>query len=290
MTLITGALPAQYGLHTAGMSRHYHQERCGTAGRQHRRLWRQPADLFGNFFEYGGVKDNTEYFADRPLLLQNGLGLENPDQSASTPFHDHTYLGRFFSYTSTLLDPWNRHQHDHRHVGAALPNSRQSRTADVNQPGGFSGSAARLSAFGMTTATRSTSTKTSMRPMRSGSWPGSIRRAMSMPSSHISRATAACISFPMCRTTCCSTMSRPTYCEPRCLNGVQGDGAYKVTNVHTIRAGFFASGEQTQVQESDHGGSRSMPPAKRSITRPTFATASTNSAGSSAATFRTNGS
>ena len=32
------------------------------------------------------------------------------------------------------------------------------------------------------------------------------------------------------------------------VNGVQGDGAYRINYVHTVRAGFFVSGEQTRIK------------------------------------------
>src|SRR5262249_54602021 len=34
------------------------------------------------------------------------------------------------------------------------------------------------------------------------------------------------------------------------VNGLQGDAAYRLNEAHTLRAGFTASGEQTQVQNS----------------------------------------
>lgn len=34
------------------------------------------------------------------------------------------------------------------------------------------------------------------------------------------------------------------------VNGVQGDGSYKVNDTHTLRAGFFVSGEQTDVSNA----------------------------------------
>ena len=105
MTLITGALPAQYGLHTAGIlditTKNGSELQGGNIG-----VYGGSRQTFSNYFEYGGVKDNTEYFAVG-RYYSSGLGLENPFNGLNA-FHDHTELGRFFSYTSTVLNPENR--------------------------------------------------------------------------------------------------------------------------------------------------------------------------------------
>ena len=105
ITLITGALPAQYGLHTAGIlditTKNGSELQGGNIG-----VYGGSRQTFSNFFEYGGVKDNTEYFAIG-RYYSSGLGLENPFLGLNA-FHDHTELGRFFSYTSTVLNPENR--------------------------------------------------------------------------------------------------------------------------------------------------------------------------------------
>ncbi len=93
-SLITGALPAQYGLHTTGV--------LDITTKSGNALSGGSVSVYGGSFgtlspsfEYGGVKGNTEYFATGRFFTNN-LGLENPT-SATSAIHDHTDLGRFFS-------------------------------------------------------------------------------------------------------------------------------------------------------------------------------------------------
>src|SRR4029077_13264405 len=105
MRLITGALPAQYGLHTSGIIDITTKSGTALAGGS--------VSLYGGgrqtitpSFEYGGVEGNTEYYATG-RYLSTGLGLE-PPTSFFNGIHDHSEQGSFFAYTSTLLDPTSR--------------------------------------------------------------------------------------------------------------------------------------------------------------------------------------
>jgi outer membrane receptor protein involved in Fe transport len=87
MSLLTGALPAQYGLNTAGIvditlksgSTDPGGEASITGGS---RDYAQPA------FSYGGRTGKIDYFA-AGQFIHNGLGVENPTPSI-TPLHDDT--------------------------------------------------------------------------------------------------------------------------------------------------------------------------------------------------------
>ena len=87
MSLLTGALPAQYGLHTAGIvditvksgTTNPGAEVSVTGGS---RDYSQPA------FSYGGRTGAIDYFA-AGQYIHNGLGIENPTSSFS-PIHDDT--------------------------------------------------------------------------------------------------------------------------------------------------------------------------------------------------------
>ncbi len=87
MSLLTGALPAQYGLHTAGIvditvksgTTNPGAEVSVTGGS---RDYSQPA------FSYGGRTGAIDYFA-AGQYIHNGLGIENPTASFS-PIHDDT--------------------------------------------------------------------------------------------------------------------------------------------------------------------------------------------------------
>lgn len=101
MSLLTGALPAQYGLHTAGIvdiavksgTTNPGGEASFTAGS---RDYTQPA------FSYGGRSGPVDYFL-AGQFVHNGLGIENPTASFS-PIHDDTDQGYFLAKLTGILD------------------------------------------------------------------------------------------------------------------------------------------------------------------------------------------
>ena len=106
LALITGALPAQFGLRTAGIVDI--QTKSGNALQQGGSVGSYGGS-FGTLtpsFEYGGRTGTTEYFVTGRGFTSN-LGIENPTDSRSA-IHDRTYQGNFFSYTSTVLDAQTR--------------------------------------------------------------------------------------------------------------------------------------------------------------------------------------
>jgi hypothetical protein len=106
LAVITGALPAQYGLHTSGVVDI--QTRSGDALTQGGKIgiYGGSHETLTPTFDYGGRVGKTEYyFSARGLTSNNGI--ENPTPSLEA-IHDRTYQGDLFSYTSTLLDTQTR--------------------------------------------------------------------------------------------------------------------------------------------------------------------------------------
>ncbi|MFO1159692.1 MAG: TonB-dependent receptor [Reyranellaceae bacterium] len=101
MTLLTGALPAQYGLRTAGIadislksgSTDPGTDASVTGGS---RNYSQPA------FSHGGRTGKVDYFVTGQFL-HNGLGIENPTSSLS-PIHDDTDQWTALAKVSALID------------------------------------------------------------------------------------------------------------------------------------------------------------------------------------------
>src|SRR5499427_7519388 len=91
MRLITGALPAQYGLHTAGIIDITAKSGTALAGGSVS-LYGGSRQTISPSFEYGGVEGNTEYFATG-RYLSTGLGLESPTPSLNA-IQDNTQQGR----------------------------------------------------------------------------------------------------------------------------------------------------------------------------------------------------
>jgi hypothetical protein len=105
MSLITGALPAEYGLRTAGIidisTKSGLLEQGGGLslyGGSHSTV--QPS------FNYGGGAGRLSYFVSGDLL-HSGLGIESPDGRAN-PIHDRTAQTHVFGYVENILDDKNR--------------------------------------------------------------------------------------------------------------------------------------------------------------------------------------
>jgi outer membrane receptor for ferrienterochelin and colicins len=105
VALITGALPAQYGLRTAGVidiaTKTDPQRNAGSVsiyGGSHGQI--EPS------FEYGGASGNLNVFVSGSYL-RSDLGVESPDGS-STPLHDHTDQFQGFAYVEDIIDPSTR--------------------------------------------------------------------------------------------------------------------------------------------------------------------------------------
>jgi outer membrane receptor protein involved in Fe transport len=105
LNLVTGALPAQYGLRTAGIvditARTGSAEPEGSIG-----IYGGSRSTLTPSVEYGGTAGRTQYFFTSRGLW-SAEGLENPLPTLN-PIHDWTQQGRAFGYTSTLLDPDTR--------------------------------------------------------------------------------------------------------------------------------------------------------------------------------------
>ena len=105
VSLVTGALPAEYGLRTAGIidvqTKTDAIEPGGSIslyGGSHHTV--QPS------INYAGGSGDIHYFISADAL-SSGLGIESPDGSAN-PLHDHTRQSHAFGYVEDILDPNNR--------------------------------------------------------------------------------------------------------------------------------------------------------------------------------------
>jgi len=105
LALLTGALPAQYGLRTSGvldietkLDAFNNSGSVSVYGGSHGTI--TPS------FEYGGTVGQTQYFVSG-RFLQNNLGIENPTP-ANEAIHDRTSQEKGFLYLSTVLDPTSR--------------------------------------------------------------------------------------------------------------------------------------------------------------------------------------
>ena len=104
ISLLTGVLPAQYGQRTAGVLDITSRAFATPGGEVS--LYGGSRQTFTPSFDYGGSVGNTEYFVTARGNW-NDLGIENPAPSLNA-IHDQTQQGKFFGYTSTMLDESTR--------------------------------------------------------------------------------------------------------------------------------------------------------------------------------------
>jgi outer membrane cobalamin receptor len=105
LSLITGALPAEYGLRTAGVidmtTGNGLQKPGGSVS-----VYGGSHGEFEPSVEYGGSSGNLTYFVTVDML-RNDLGIESPDGS-SNPIHDHATQTHAFGYFEDILDTKDR--------------------------------------------------------------------------------------------------------------------------------------------------------------------------------------
>jgi outer membrane receptor protein involved in Fe transport len=104
LSLLTGTLPAQYGLRTAGVlditSRAFSTPGGSVS------VYGGSQSTITPSFDYGGSVENTQYFFSGRGNWNN-LGIENTTSSLNA-LHDHTDQGKFFAYVSTALNDSTR--------------------------------------------------------------------------------------------------------------------------------------------------------------------------------------
>jgi outer membrane cobalamin receptor len=105
LSLVTGALPAEYGLRTAGIIDLKTKSGVIDPGGEIS-LYGGSHGTFQPSFNYGGSAGNLNYFVSGDFL-RNDLGIESPDGS-SDPIHDHTTQYHGFAYLEYILDESNR--------------------------------------------------------------------------------------------------------------------------------------------------------------------------------------
>ncbi len=105
VSLITGALPAQFGFRTTGVIDVHTKTGAEFAGGE-ASVQAGSFDTIMPSFEYGGVSGRLTYYMTGSYL-HNGIGIENPTRS-SDPIHDDTDQFKTFDYLSYIIDDSSR--------------------------------------------------------------------------------------------------------------------------------------------------------------------------------------
>jgi outer membrane receptor protein involved in Fe transport len=105
ISLITGALPAQFGFRNTGVI-DIHTKSGAVFQQGDATVYGGSFDTIMPSFEYGGVAGKLNYYFTGSYL-HNGIGIENPTGTAN-PIHDNTDQYRMFGYSSYILDDTSR--------------------------------------------------------------------------------------------------------------------------------------------------------------------------------------
>ncbi len=244
MRLITGALPAQYGLRTAGIIDITSKSGSALAGGEVG-VYGGSRQTISPYFEYGGVTGKTEYYA-AGRYLSTGLGLESPTPALNA-IHDNSQQGRFFGYTSTLLDPSTRLT-----TLVGLGETRYQIPNNPGQPvnaGGFNGpGGGPFTAWGFSNFDSANINQRQYERNAYGvlAWQRSVENIDVQLAYYSRYSDLHFVPDPvgdMLFNNISSDVFRSSF-----LNGISGDGAYRLSDAHTIRAGFYAQGEQTRIK------------------------------------------
>jgi hypothetical protein len=105
ISLITGALPAQFGFRTTGVI-DIHTKNGAVFQQGQASLYVGSFDTIMPSFEYGNVMGKLSSYISTSYL-HSGIGIENPT-SSSDPIHDDTDQYKFFGYFSYIFDESSR--------------------------------------------------------------------------------------------------------------------------------------------------------------------------------------
>ncbi|MGC2415313.1 MAG: TonB-dependent receptor [Stellaceae bacterium] len=232
VSLITGALPAQYGFRTAAVvdikTKSGLIEPGGSisiyGGQQG---WLQPS------FEYGGHVGEVNYFVSGDFL-HNSIGVENPTGSFNA-IHDQTDQERGFAFISGIIDPTTR-------VSAILGTSR-GQYQIPNNPRQTAGLG--LTVNGQTGFDSSLLDENQREITHYGIL--ALQKKLDdidFQVSVFSRYSSAYFTPDPLGDLLFNGVAQTAY-RRSIATGTQGDGSYRISKDHTLRAGYFVQGERS---------------------------------------------
>ncbi len=259
MSLITGALPAEYGLRSAGLidiqTRTDVFNNTGSVG-----VYGGSQRTFTAGIEYGGTYAGdcastpatpgyfvksvpssvggpcagaTQYFF-MARYLQSIHGIENPAATFNA-IHDFTQQGRGFGYLSTVIDDTSRL--------SLIVGTSNSKFQIPDNPGQMP----TYSVFGITDFNSANINENQTEHTHFGTlaWQKSANN-VDLQLAAYSRYTDLVFTpdpvADLMFNGVASNVSRRAF-----ANGIQGDGSYHIGDSNTVRAGFFAQAEQTKA-------------------------------------------
>lgn len=232
LSLLDGALPAQYGLRTAGVVDIATKTEFDPGGN---------LDLYGGSWgtvspsiEYGGGAGETQYFLTGRYLLSN-QGLENATP-LENPIHDRTTQEKFFGYGSTLLGDSSRLTY----MAGGFVGHFQIPDVEGQEP---------LGDFGSPTLSSTSLNENETDRFFFGiaafqTHYDSVDTQFSLFTRYATIDFMPDLYGDLAFNDIASNVMRKSL-----LNGLQFDTADRVSDTHTLRAGLTFSVEKTQVQD-----------------------------------------
>jgi outer membrane receptor protein involved in Fe transport len=249
ISLLEGALPAQYGYHTAGVVQIQTKTGESLSGGNIEMYGGQRGTLQPSF-ELGGANGNLSYYTTG-YYLQNNRALEPPTPGPEA-IHDFATIGNDFSYLSYFLNPTTRIS---LFGGFNLSNFEIPANPDqcpafnlAGVPNSPSATCPALNPAGVPNFPSANVRETQLEQNYYGvlALQGIVGKNLDYQIAAFSRYST--LSFHPDQTGdliyngIASRVFRGDW-----ANGLQGDFAYRVLATHTIRAGYYFQGERAEI-------------------------------------------
>lgn len=239
MTLVTGALPAEYGLRTAGIIDLKTKSGVIDPGGAISLYGGSHGEVLPSI-NYGGTYGNIHYFVSGDFL-RNDLGIESPDGS-SNPIHDHTTQYHGFGYFEDILDDYNR-------VSLILSTSTgkfQIPNQAGMQPGIMNANGSQLTVNAQTTypSENLNENQREINHFAIVSWQHSQGR-LDVQTSVTARYSSLAFTPDLLGDLLYNGISQNAY-KQNVAYALQSDAAYKLNDAHTVRAGVFLQSDHSK--------------------------------------------
>ncbi len=225
--LLDGALPAQYGLRTAGVIEIQTKVNYETGGR---------VDMYGGSFgtvqpsfEFGSSKGNMSYYLTGSFL-QDNLGIENPAPTQNA-IHDQTDQGKGFGYVSYLINPTSR---------LSVMFGTYDGWFQIPDNPGQAANPAYLAGVGIAGFNSSSLNERQYETNRYGiiAFQSSLGSDFDYQLSYVTHITSVHFTPDAIGDLVFNGVASNVF-QSSFSNGLQGDGSYRLNDAHTVRMGYF---------------------------------------------------